>query len=391
MGDIARHIYSALEWDQPSVALGAAITFVAALKSKRVVNQFNIAPNIYAALVVLSGTGKSQAQHLIQTICEESQSHKLLMGKPKSASGILDAFVDENRQFLIWDEFGIALSALSKSKSSHEAMILSEMMDLFSSANRVYIGGAYSKKTTPTRQDISKPHLSVLGASTPNRFYGALNQDFIHDGFLTRWLIFESGEAPKGKDSNPLPTPTHIIEQISQINIGESHPPTSLQNIITKKTTLIEFKVKPKGYLEIFQRSVKDKIEDCPTEIHRVFYSRLFEHTIKLCTVFEENGICNHETFVYCRDLAKYLVDNAISVCDKRIFDSQLVKTESDLRDRILGILKVGQSIDKSSLARKIQHWGSSYDRKNIINDILESETWIQSKHENRTTYSRIV
>jgi hypothetical protein len=41
------------------------------------------------------------------------------------------------------------------------------------------------------RLQLLSPAFSILGESTPERFYGALNEDMISEGLLPRFLLIE--------------------------------------------------------------------------------------------------------------------------------------------------------------------------------------------------------
>ena len=97
---------------------------------------------------------------------------------------------------VLWDEFGRVLKNLThKNAGSHQRDILTYLMESFSSAKSMYAGVQYANhdgkmKRTP----IDQPCLSVYATTVPERFFQTLTSDDAIDGFLARWLVFESSE-----------------------------------------------------------------------------------------------------------------------------------------------------------------------------------------------------
>lgn len=352
-GDIARYVYSRLEFDQPALAMGTAISFVGALKSNRYKNRFNIPTNIYVAGIANSGTGKSQCQKAIQQLSLKANCRELLMGKPASDSGLIAALELNPRQYLIWDEFGIALSAISKSRASHDAKIPAVIMDLYSASDSLYIGSQYSNKTQKTtRVDIEKPCLSIFGVSTPVRFYGSLNENFVHDGFLSRWLIFPGEEILRGKTPETYDMPLGIIRKVERENKGLAAYEHG-GDVPKTHTTLIEFE--DEDYIDAFREVCKQRVVNAQNDIERVFLTRCFEQAIKLASIMCDGYICTAEDLSYVIPLVEYLVESAAKACLEKLFSNENQKSESDMQKRILDLFGIGTTLTKHEIGRAIR------------------------------------
>jgi hypothetical protein len=95
------------------------------------------------------------------------------------------------------------------------------MMKLQSSAGHKWIGKtlAKDKKTgIHERADLDDPCIVVYGTSVPGKFYQAIDYNNIEDGFLPRFLVFESDDPfpLTNYDRKSPEVPDHIIEHVKQ-------------------------------------------------------------------------------------------------------------------------------------------------------------------------------
>lgn len=358
-GDIARLIYERLEFHQPGLALGAALSFVGALKSGRETSSFGINPNIYSCSIALTSTGKSQCQSVIEEICAECNLDHLLMGQPASDVGLLHALSEEPRKLLIWDEFGIALRSIGAAKASYETRILATIMDLYSAGKRKYRGKEYARSAQEKRIDIDKPMLSLFAASTPARFFDSLSSDFVEDGFLPRILLFIGEDTTIGKESYYTQISNKIICEVIDIETGE---PEEMAGDVGKylrvKNTVVEFDEGALEFALILKETAKifSEENEKSNPILSAYYRRMFENTVKVAIILSEKGIVSESCFRYSELLVRFLTESAAKVCFERLFDNQDEKNSNKIREKILArvekYLKVGQAIPWSEFSR---------------------------------------
>jgi len=368
-GKIARYVDMQLEDSAPHISIPAALSFISLLKAGKYEGNESIAPNLYCCVVAGSGTGKSQAQRAIQDLVLGCDLQKLMMGKPASDSGLLKALQDQNRRFLIWDEFGIALSELSRSQASYRALILSTLMDLFSASGKVFLGKEYASQE---RIDIKEPYLALFAASTPNRFFGALNQDFVEDGFLSRWLLFFQPEkAGQRKDFNI--DYDDLVAEI--ITLDEAHFPRrgNLADIFSSGKKLIHPPSNQRFIKEIF----KERSCSAKSEIQRIFWSRAYEQYIKLCIVLTDSDETPYSVSATAADLVTSLIESAISACENSLYANERERTKEKFR----AILKPGESVPISTVTRRAYRLNlSRTERKALIDDLVESGFWAKTQ-----------
>jgi hypothetical protein len=398
VGDVARYIYSTLQYDQPIIAIGAALSFVGFLKSKRYTNKYNISPNVYACAIADSGTGKSQCQEAIQNLAVKAGMAEYLMGKPKSDSGLLSAFSSnyEARQFLVWDEFGIALGALSKSQNSFQAMILSTIMELFSAGNRLYIGDQYSARTgAQKRVDIDRPQLSIFAASTPNRFFGALSEEFVFDGLLSRWLLCFGNPTAQGKTPENAKISGSLLEEVVEVQKGKKRESGGdIEMLTTPREEVVRFDARATLLIDNFIDVAKYKVSDSKSSIERIFNTRRFEHVVKIATISAHEDLCKGRDLEYALHLSDFLIGGAISSCAASLFDTQLDRAFSKLKERMLAAVRVGDVVSKSVLGQKFP--ANPTLRAEVLRELVDTDQFEQQivqlpgSHKKRTQYVRL-
>lgn len=373
VGDIARWIDSTLVHSQPGISIPIALSFVAALKSKRVSPVLGVPVNLYTCSIAPSGTGKSQAQSALASLIKKCNLESLMMGKPASDSGLLRSLAESPRRLLVWDEFGIALSELAGSSNSYRALILATIMDLFSSAKSNYRGKEYSQQA---RVDIKEPYLSIFAASTPGRFFDSLSASFIEDGFLPRWLIFFSDVNDKEqgqRDINDIPS--DIIQRILTIERAPNRTSGgNIERIIEKQTKVLKI-----NHSELqTQKNILAASSKATNEKERVLWSRAYEQAIKISTILTDGDLVDWMELCSGFMMVIQIIEEQIKHCDSKLSesDNRYEKDRAQTRDKFLQLLQPGEKLSQSELCRKSFRFLSPSDRKGLINDLLESGIW---------------
>lgn len=382
-GKIARYINSCLEVDQPGICLATALSFVSALKSERIKSGSILSPTLYTCAIADSGAGKSRAQQIVSQICVKCGIQDILMGRPASDAGILARLGRHNRQFLIWDEFGLALDEMSKSSNSYRVAIISTIMDLYSSAGGLHIGKEYAKDA---RVDIGRPYLAICAASTPGKFFSTLTRDFIENGFLNRWLVFDSEDSNNYRLPAAPPIPTDIIEDV--LDICEGTPRMiggQLGRMLYKEE--FELAIDPK-MLDIIVKNRWAKLKNSASPAEKTLWMRSLENTLKICmTLSELDGSCSDLTASYAWLLVEALTSNMIAKCEAELHDNKLQKTGADKARKFRDLIKRGETLTKSQLTKK--SFGSGFtprERKDYTEELIESGEWVDKLVNNPKT-----
>lgn len=294
-GEIARAIDDSLPSSQPAISLPAALTVISTVLCGRQVSACGVEPNLYTCSIADSGTGKTRATHAVTDLLIACGMHQNIMREPASDAGLLRALKDEPRRFLTWDEFGIALEDLAGGKQTHKARLLQNVMSLHSAAGRYFVGQEYSQRS---RIDISSPYLNIFAASTGIRFYDALEDKFVHDGFLGRWLTFFSDSGIFYRPTIPFTPQPHWIATLGEI--AEGVRGSGNLGDINRAKAVIEIP-RAKEYLEEFQRcSYTDN------KILALLMRRAYENFVKIAMVVAIGA--KKDSSKYAASLVEYLV-----------------------------------------------------------------------------------
>ncbi|CAB4152011.1 hypothetical protein UFOVP591_46 [uncultured Caudovirales phage] len=422
LGDVATYIHDSIETSQPGTALAAAISLMGALLSKRVESTTGLQPHVYTGIIAGTGTGKTTAQNLIKNVVSKSGIPNLLMGNPASASGLTNSLGRSSRQLFIWDEMGHAISAYSKSANSSESLILSKVLKLFSADGSSIIGDEYANKG---RVDIEGgAYLSIFGASTPVRFYESLNQNFIHDGYLPRFLLFfenpemeyqitrneqkelsETTKAQCDDEENYILERMRYIEKWWPKSEEGDLASVAIDSMEKKKLQIkidLEKVVGPKnGVVRTYnyKEEIRELKKRATTQIEKDFLNRRIEYVIKLCLcTISEDGLFDPKNISWAISLVTRIQDEMIRNCRDYIYPNERVREHNRILDKFLNLMGPGQSLTKAQVTNKTQRWCSNKERYEIVSILVESGDWEETKSDydpisgqkKSTTYKRL-
>ncbi len=239
LGEIAQFIYQAAPRPVPEVALAAAIGLMAGICG-RAYNISGTGLNQYVLLLAMTGAGKEAAAEgidkLMATIKMQVPTSTTFIGPGEISSGtaMIKHLANISQSFVsLLGEFGLRLQQLSSPNANGAEVSLRRMiLDLYnkSGASRNLAASAYAKKEDST-SSIPSPAVSFIGESTPERFYGILNEDMIAEGLLPRFLLIEyKGIRPPLNEHHTTVIPSFsLIERLAALaaqceTINHSNP-----------------------------------------------------------------------------------------------------------------------------------------------------------------------
>jgi hypothetical protein len=228
VGEVAKFIYEAAPRPVSEIALVGAIGFVSGIVGRA----FNISAtglNHYTMLLAPTGTGKEAINAGISKLVTAVRPNV-----PPIQDFIGPAEIRSDAALLKWlakypcfvsvtGEFGLRLKQMSAmNASSHEVGLKRVLLDLFNKSGHGNILNpvAYSDKEKNTAA-INAPAFSMVGETTPERFYDALDEMMISEGLLPRFLTIEySGPRPALNENAPFAQPSFaLIEMVQAITV----------------------------------------------------------------------------------------------------------------------------------------------------------------------------
>jgi hypothetical protein len=221
LGEVVELANRTAPYPQPILAVQTALALGSVVLGRRYCSTKNNRTSLYFVNVAKSGMGKNHARDVIERILE-SAGEDVLIGPPSYTSppAILSALLRQPCCISIMDEFGDMLGYASAKGNHQKAATLSTLKELWGNLHGTQRPDQYSemglsKKDRESRANearyVRNPALSVLGMTTPGKFYGSLNKDAIEGGFLNRLIIAEStAQRTLPRDAEPLDIPASI-------------------------------------------------------------------------------------------------------------------------------------------------------------------------------------
>lgn len=230
MGEIANFIYNAAPRPVPEIAIAGAIGLMAGIVG-RAYNYSKTGLNQYILLLANTGRGKEAISTgidlLMNPIKAMVPATKDLIGPGDIASGqalIKHLSKSPSKCFVsVIGEFGIRLHQMSTIRATpSENALKRNLLDLYNKSG-------YGKSVKPTvysdkekdTLEIDYPSVTIVGESTPARFYENLNEDMIIEGLLSRFTIIEYlGMRPPLNEHHDLVKPDpKLLQTISDVAV----------------------------------------------------------------------------------------------------------------------------------------------------------------------------
>ena len=182
VGEIADLIHDQTKSARSYCLLTALATVaVATRRTARLRMAFgDVWPNLYAALLGASSVHhKSTVMGQGRDLLYRAQLADLLIPANPTAEGLLNRLSDKPSGVIFKDEIGTLFgSHLVK----YLAMLKQDLMALYDCR-------PYGRELARGEVRVDAPFLTILGTTTPKKFFDTVSHSDWHDGFLVRWLI----------------------------------------------------------------------------------------------------------------------------------------------------------------------------------------------------------
>lgn len=189
IGKIARLI-STLADAPESYGLLTALTVTATAINRRAVLRLahgDIYPNLYAGMVGPSSvTHKSTTMGLGRRLLKLANLDRFAIPANPTAEGLLNRLANTSTGLLFRDEMG---SLLSSHRTKYLRQLKEDLMALYGCE-------PHGRQLASGEVTVNEPYLSIIGTTTPERFFSSLGDTDWTDGFLVRWLIALPSRSP---------------------------------------------------------------------------------------------------------------------------------------------------------------------------------------------------
>jgi hypothetical protein len=356
------------------LALATAVTVVGTLIGRRVAGPTRSATHLYVVGIAPTGNGK---QHVLDSAVRllEAAGAGDHIGPSKffSLSAMIDLLDYKPLALCPQDEIGVFLKAITNRRASnHEAAVSQILRSLW--------GVSFATLPTPAWAArrmglVSCPAISIVGVSTPDEFYSALQGDSVNNGFLNRFLALQSNvRATDATPADPA-VPDRLREALRQLYLWSG--PVSLMQINDPKV-----KYKP-DILPWANDAARAVFEDLVRGVDRQtdeqqgvapYIARCAEIAIRLATI-RAAGRWGHGARVDASDMtwAAELAWQAGQAMTDAVVDQVPDSDRGVYLDKLLGIIRRRGTVKVRDIQQYIRGRLRSADIKDILRQLIEA------------------
>jgi hypothetical protein len=290
LGDLTDYIYQAAPRPVYEIALAGALGLMAGITG-RAFNVSGTGLNHYIMCLGATGTGKEAMASGIEKLLTEvtkpeggkAKSAMDFVGPAEIASGqaLLKHISERVPCFVsITGEFGLRLQQMSHPNATGSEVALRRvLLDLFnkSGAGQVARQTIYSDKKNNTNV-IGSPAFSLLGESTPETFYKAIDEESVTQGLLPRFTIIEytGPRVALNQYHMTVTPPIELVQAIGKLCV------MCHDNMDHSKVTYIKTKPDALVLLNQIDTYADRRINNSDKDALRQLWNRLHVKTYKL-------------------------------------------------------------------------------------------------------------
>jgi hypothetical protein len=288
-----------------------------------------------------------------------------LMGEPVSGAGFLNSLQKAgNVGYMVMDEVGRYFGNLNSAGAGvHQKEILDYIIKTFSCANSILMGREKAAGAKEPRIDIENPHFCCYGSTVYEKFRDACGSGDIVDGFLNRWLLFESKERPKRQQKVKFsPPPQSILDKIQAIiaiPAADAYGAPCPQEVLFTPEAWDE-------YMD-YRDKVDLMVETAPYPLNQL-YSRSAEHVEKVAHTLADGLYTGTEDLRAAIDIVEMsnrCISNFAGMVTDNVFERDYV--------RVREIIKEAGEMKRNTLTRRTQFiTGGAKRRAEIVSALLD-------------------
>lgn len=309
VGEMAWYFYESAIRPVPEVSLAAAIALTAGVVGR----SYNISGtglNQYLILIARTGSGKEGAaggiDNLISQVRPQIPMIDDFIGPGAFASGqALIRVLDERPCFVsVLGEFGLTLQQLCDPRAnSAQVMLRKVLLDLYAKSGwtKTLYSSAYSDQEKNTKV-VQAPCVTILGESTPERFFEGLDGSHISEGLIPRFSIIEyTGKRPRRNLNANRPPDKYLVDKFASLVA------TSLVTANNHTCLAVQTAPDAQALLDELDRGADDAINSASQDVEMQLWNRAHLKALKLSALLAV-GVNPHQPVVTA-DLAHWAID----------------------------------------------------------------------------------
>jgi hypothetical protein len=214
VADIAQWIMDCAWRPQPALSVASAIAIVGTVASRQLKTPTNANLNTFIAMIGPTSAGKDAPLAGASALLKGAGLDVMLGPEFRSDVGIYDFLHDHPVTLATFNEFGSMLaSILSRNAAAYTSNIISAF-------RKFYDGGVMASPHSISRPSeiLANPCLTILAASTPEQFFGAISGAQAEDGTLNRFMAVATDRTSKRRPTQSMDDPPkHICDRLRSI------------------------------------------------------------------------------------------------------------------------------------------------------------------------------
>jgi hypothetical protein len=295
IGELARYIHASSTRPVSEVAVVSALGFVAGVAGRC----FNTHPmptglNLYLILLGKTGVGKEGGKQGLNRVVAAVRPTVPAIGDFVGPSRFASGEALHNRLsqqpcfYSVWNEIGHTLQRITNPRASHADQFLHQaLLETYSMSGRdnVMGEGAYASSEKNTKIVVA-PAVTIIGDSTPETFFGGLDESHLASGFVPRFLVVEyPGDRPNQNPHAGQPPPGDLVVKVADL--------AATCSTMTRDNRFVQVPPDSDGHrlLSDFNKEVDDKIRGSD-EAHRQAWNRAHLNALKVASLLAVG--CNH-------------------------------------------------------------------------------------------------
>jgi len=315
VGEIAQYIYAQAPRPVPEIALAGALGLVAGIVG-RAYNISGTGLNQYVLLLAPTGTGKEAIASGIDKLMGQvirtvpAASDFIGPGEIASSQAIIKYMSRGPTSFVsLVGEFGIYLQQMaSVNAPPHLIGLRRFLLDAYnkSGEGKVLRPSIYSDKDKNTAAVLA-PSFTLLGESTPEKFYEGLHEGLISEGLLPRFTMIEyHGERPALNPGHLSAQPS--FELIDRLSTLCAH---ALMLNSQHKAIHVQTDATARELFQQFDAHCDANINTSDREVRRHLWNRAHVKALKLAGIIAVG--CNPYDPTITADVASWAINLVVA------------------------------------------------------------------------------
>lgn len=345
VGEVAQFIYAQAPRPVAEIALAGAIGLIAGIVG-RAYNISGTGLNQYMLLLAPTGTGKEAIASGIDKLMAQvirtvpAASDFIGPGEIASSQAVIKYMSRGPTSFSsLVGEFGIYMQQMaSVNAPPHLAGLRRFLLDAYnkSGEGKVLRPSIYSDREKNTTA-VQSPAFSLIGESTPEKFYEGLHEGLISEGLLPRFTMIEY------RGSRPALNPTHLqavpsFELVDRLSTICAH---ALMLNSQNKAIHVQQEPNAKSQFDNFDVFCDEQINSSDREVRRHLWNRAHIKALKLAAIVAVG--CNPYDPLITPDVASWAINLVIADAKNLLgrFEAGEIGVDNDETKQLANVCKV--------------------------------------------------